>query len=218
MAAAVILIPEMLSGPSRTEPESAARTDSDAPLKTYTIDLNRSPGATPSIDDRAPPAEVPAAVAPTATAMQRMSENPESIPTEPTQTVPESIPAESSTPPPRTVEEPPQPSVQRAPSVRAPAAATQPQQPAPAIASRASVPTSKGWAVQAGSFASRATAERIVKDLAAQGQSAFVMPVRSGGSTLYRVRIGPFADRAVANETLREVKSRVANAAVVAHP
>jgi cell division septation protein DedD len=72
--------------------------------------------------------------------------------------------------------------------------------------------------VQLGSFASRVTADRMVKDLSQQGQSAFVMPVKSGNSTLYRVRIGPFAERAVANESLREVKGRIANAAVVAHP
>jgi cell division septation protein DedD len=58
----------------------------------------------------------------------------------------------------------------------------------------------------------------MVKDLSQQGQSAFVMPVKSGNSTLYRVRIGPFAERAVASKALAEVKGRIANAAVVAHP
>ena len=67
-------------------------------------------------------------------------------------------------------------------------------------------------------FASRATADRMVKDLSQQGQNAFVMPVKSASSTLYRVRIGPFVERGAANDALREVKGRVANAAVVAHP
>jgi cell division septation protein DedD len=58
----------------------------------------------------------------------------------------------------------------------------------------------------------------MVKELAQKGQKAFVMPVKSGGNTLYRVRLGPFADRGAANDALRDVKGQVANAAVVAHP
>jgi cell division protein FtsN len=42
------------------------------------------------------------------------------------------------------------------------------------------------------------------------------MPVKSGGTTLYRVRIGPMKDRASAEAALRDVKSP--GAAVVAHP
>src|SRR5688572_5172504 len=48
MAAAIILIPEMLSGPRRGERAVTGQPSSDAPLKTYTIDLNRSPGAASS--------------------------------------------------------------------------------------------------------------------------------------------------------------------------
>ena len=58
----------------------------------------------------------------------------------------------------------------------------------------------------------------MVKDLALSGQNAFVMPVKSGANTLYRVRIGPFAQREAANDALASIKKRVANAAVVAHP
>ncbi len=67
MAAAVILIPEMLSGPDRnSESEPAAQARSDAPIKTYTIDLSQSPSAQPTpsvVDNRAPPPEEPAAPA-----------------------------------------------------------------------------------------------------------------------------------------------------------
>ena len=45
------------------------------------------------------------------------------------------------------------------------------------------------------------------KQLRDQGQSAFVMPVKSGGATLYRVRIGPMKDRASAEAALRDVKA-----------
>ena len=49
MAAAVILIPEMLSGPDReSHAEQPAQSRSDAPIKTYTIDLSQSPSAQPT--------------------------------------------------------------------------------------------------------------------------------------------------------------------------
>jgi cell division septation protein DedD len=58
----------------------------------------------------------------------------------------------------------------------------------------------------------------MTKDFSGLGYDAFVMPVQSGGSTLYRVRIGPFAERAAADDALATIRKRVANAAVVAHP
>ena len=70
--------------------------------------------------------------------------------------------------------------------------------------------------MQIGSYARQATAERIAKQLRDKGQSAFVMPVKSGAATLYRVRIGPMKDRASAEAVLRDVKS--AGAAIVPHP
>src|SRR4051812_44966863 len=61
MAAAIILIPEMLSGPDRDlHAEQPAQTRSDGPIKTYTIDLSQSPSVQPTpgvIDNRAPPPE-----------------------------------------------------------------------------------------------------------------------------------------------------------------
>ena len=70
--------------------------------------------------------------------------------------------------------------------------------------------------MQVGTFSKEANAERLVKQLRDQGQSAFVMPVKSGGATLYRVRIGPMKDRASAEAALRDLKSP--GAKVVSHP
>ena len=70
MAAAVILIPEMLSGHrgSSAEP-AAAQARNDAPIKTYTIDLSHSSSEQPPsavVENRAPPPEEPAAEQPAA--------------------------------------------------------------------------------------------------------------------------------------------------------
>ena len=208
MAAAIILIPEMLSGPDRaSESEPAAQARGDAPIKTYTIDLSHSPSAQPTpsaVDNRAPPPEEPAA----ATAAPPTEQSSGAQPAGDDQAKPEAPQPTASTAPiapvttaPVVVEQP----------TAAPARTT----PTP-LASNTAAPTSGRWAVQVGSYAREATAERLAKQLRDQGQRAFVMPVKSGGATLYRVRIGPMKDRASAEAALRDVKS--AGAAIVSHP
>lgn len=205
MAAAVILIPEMLSGPDRdSESEPTAQVRSDAPIKTYTIDLSQSPSAQPTpsvVDNRAPPPEEPAApaVAP------------------PTEQASGAQPAGDDQAKP----EAPQQTAAAAPVGAAPVVVEQPtaapaRTTSPPLASNTDAPTSGRWAVQVGSYAREATAERLAKQLRDQGQRAFVMPVKSGGATLYRVRIGPLKDRASAEAALRDVKSP--GAAIVSHP
>ena len=201
MAAAIILIPEMLSGPDRgSRAEPAAQSRNDAPIKTYTIDLSQSPSAQPApavVENRAPPPEE-SPVAP------QPSVQPSTQPSTPQPPASDQAKPEVSQP----VVEPPTTTTTPTP---APArTATRP------LASDAGAPTSGRWAVQIGSYAREATAERIAKQLRDQGQSAFVMPVKSGGATLYRVRIGPMSDRASAEAALRTVKSP--GAAIVAHP
>jgi cell division septation protein DedD len=44
------------------------------------------------------------------------------------------------------------------------------------------------------------------------------MPVKTGATTLYRVRIGPMAERSAADQLLGKMKEVAAGAAVVAHP
>jgi DedD protein len=207
MAAAVILIPEMLSGPDRgSRAEPAAATRSDAPIKTYTIDLSQSPkaGAPAVIENRAPPPEETAA--------------PQPLPAQPApgdQAKPEVVQQSAAvTPQPQSqpAAQPPAQPVVEQPTGATPATRT-PQRP---LASAAEAPTSGRWAVQVGTFSKEANAERLAKQLRDQGQSAFVMPVKSGATTLYRVRIGPMKDRASAEAALREVKSP--GAAVVPNP
>jgi len=219
VAAAVILIPEMLSGPRQKASDQPAPVDGQAPLKTYTIDLSKSPSAqaaitAPVVDERAPPpessvpatAENPPAAAPATeqpqTEVDRASANAAAEERKPAQS------GESARP---TAEQP-----QKSEPPRA--AAPEPRsEPAPASASTSSHAGS-GWAVQLGSFSNQSTAQRMVQDLRARGHEAFVMPVKSGSNTLYRVRIGPLASREEAAAALQRVKTLAPNAAVVAHP
>jgi DedD protein len=216
MAAAIILIPEMLSGPDRGSAGQNAQRGEGA-IKTYTIDLSQPPGSAPALtteadNNRAPPPEetaVPptAAPPPEPSSPEVFAESP--LPASPQQDDSSPIVAETPAPPPPTRTESPPPKAQ-----------TPPPRP---VASEPAVPTSptraaSGWAVQVGSYSSEATAERLMNEWRAKGLDAFVMPVKSGGKTLYRVRIGPTADRAGAEAALKVVKPSVPAAAVVAHP
>jgi DedD protein len=102
-----------------------------------------------------------------------------------------------------------------APPAAAPSAA--PPSPAP-LETGAPSPTSKtttgkpatsghGWAVQLGSFASRANADKLVRQLKAQGFGVYVLSGGSGAAARYRVRVGPLADRNAATQTAAKLKS-----------
>ena len=72
-------------------------------------------------------------------------------------------------------------------------------QPKPyASASKPVTATSSGsaWVIQAGVFSSGANAQSLAGRLRAGGLAANVSTVRSGGSTLYRVTVGPDVSRA----------------------
>jgi DedD protein len=51
------------------------------------------------------------------------------------------------------------------------------------------------WVVQLGSFSSTGNADKLVERVRAEGLSAYKEAVSSAGSTVYRVRVGPFVER-----------------------
>ena len=221
VAAAVILIPEMLSGPDReVERDAPTSVAGNVPLKTYTIDLNRSPStpvqAVDKVSEQAPPPELsePTAAMPAADAES----------SSPTLTSPDNTPeasTQATRPEPSKVREAPEPiATPRSAAVESVARAVAPPQTSTAPATQQAKPAvSSGWVVQLGSFSSRATAARLAGQFKAEGYDAFVMPVKSGGNTLYRVRLGPpVADRDAATRVLGRVKGKVPGAAVVHHP
>jgi DedD protein len=66
----------------------------------------------------------------------------------------------------------------------------------------------RGWAVQLGSFASKANADRLVHRLQGSGGSFYVVPGGSGSSLRYRVRMGPLTDRSAAERALARLKAQ----------
>jgi len=64
------------------------------------------------------------------------------------------------------------------------------------------------WIVQVGSFSSAANAEKLVASLRLDGLSAYQETVSSSGSSIYRVRIGPFLQREEAIGIERRVREK----------
>jgi DedD protein len=215
----VLLVPELLSGPSRSAPASHATATAPAsseepPLRSYTIDLaDESHGAAPSAgtSGAAPQASSPAqppiieehtaqdsapAQQPNGSASLQPSPQASEAPQQPVQT-----------PPPAAAPPRPQPQV---PARQAPPVAQHssdkppaPQQRNPAAEKRPSperAEKSGGWTVQVGVFAKQANAERLMKELQEQGFRTSVSENTSSGRTLWWVRTTPVAERATAEQ------------------
>lgn len=90
---------------------------------------------------------------------------------------------------------------------------------APAPAREPAASGADGWAVQLGSFSAAGNADALAERIAAAGFDAFVQRVQVENGTMYRVRVGPVAERdaalALAERIGRQTGER---AVVVPHP
>lgn len=71
------------------------------------------------------------------------------------------------------------------------------------------------WVVQLGSFSSVANADNLVESVRAEGLSAYREAVSSAGSTIYRVRVGPFVEREEAIRVGGQIRERLSVDGVV---
>jgi DedD protein len=182
----VLVIPELLSGPEHKVAAVAPARSDEPPLRSYTVDLG----------DEARTHHAPASAAPPATPPPTAASAPATAPVDVAPAPPVVTAPPAPTPPPVAAVQPVAPTPPSAVSpAREPARASAPvaRPVAPEPASPAA-----GWTVQLGTFASRANAERLVRDLKVQGFAAFLTETGSGGRELYRVRVGAAGDRASA--------------------
>ena len=191
VALMVLLVPELLTGPIRSAPRAAAVAPSaeEPPLRSYTINLaddahSRSAAATAS----GPQQPTSLSVAQPAAA--------------------ESTPPPASSAAPRAPQAPPAapPTPMPAKSARASAAATS--------AANSVAADSGTWMVQLGSFASRANAERLARQVRAGGFKVSVSQGNSG-RRLYRVRVGPAHDREGAMQLAVKLRAAGHSGAIV---
>jgi DedD protein len=176
----VLIVPELLSGPAPGPVTPRLPVSAPQPVRNVTVDLatNKAPAPEPAAE-----ASAASSAQPTGTG----SSDATSSAAEPT-------PA------------PPAPAAPPAPVPSAPLETTAP--PPTSAATTVKPPAAgHGWAVQLGSFASHANADKLVRKLKAQGFSVYVLSGGSGPSLRYRVRVGPIADRGAATQAAARLKS-----------
>ncbi len=190
VAIAVWLIPWVLDGPEAGVETAASSlqlpvAEEPMPMRTQTLRLGDSPE--PSVEAAAmPPATAPAAGA---TAEPGRNAAEDRAPDEESTVVASAGGAERG-----------------APAAPPPAPTTQPK---PAAAATGD------WMVQLGSFGEEANARRIAQQAGTYGYKAEVSPSKSGGRTLYRVRVGPQATRAAADAAASALRAHGINDARV---
>jgi DedD protein len=189
VALIVLVVPELLSGPKSAVPSAtlAATFPANAPEPTRNVTLDLATSKAPA-NSEVEPADTPGTAATAGSA----ATSGEALPAPASPTA-----GSSSTAAPTSVTPP------SAAPTSAAAATLRP------VESAAPSPISlhAAWAVQLGSFASRANADNLSRQLKAQGFAVYVLPGGSGASARYRVRVGPLADRGSAERTAARLKS-----------
>jgi DedD protein len=82
----------------------------------------------------------------------------------------------------------------------------------------AAQPAAAGWAVQVAALSSADSARGLVADLKRRGYKAFALEHRSAGKVLYRVRVGPEAERESAAALAARLQGEGFKATVVTQP
>ena len=193
VALIVLIVPELLSGPVPNPPApnaaGAALPSAAEPIRNVTVDI--AAGRPAAIPESAPSADVAAAALhgdaqPLAAAVPKpaAAQTPVAAPSSST-----ASPAAQAAPDPAALETP-APSPRSAPEPVKAAAGTH------------------SWSVQLGSFASRANADKLVRQMRAQGFAVYMLTGGSQSSLRYRVRIGPMADRAAAAQVMAKLKAQ----------
>jgi DedD protein len=216
----VLIVPELLSGPPRPAlapmgprlPVSAPE-----PVRNVTVDLatSKAPEPEPPADAAASSAQSPTGGADAASAVPGADGGTGtdtgtggSAPPADTQSSAESHPSANTHSDTSTSAPPVRPASPGSGSLETAA-------PAPISASAKTAMAGRAWAVQLGSFASHANADKLQRQLKAQGFPVYVVSGGSGASVRYRVRIGPMADRAGAAQAVAKLKSLGQAASVV---
>ena len=183
----VLVVPELLSGPPTGPVAPRLPVSAPEPVRNVTVDLATSKSPEPVVEP------APASSAQTHGA----AENPASA----------ASMGEAAGSGEASTREPPPAAL---PPASAPSAAPPLETGAPPPTSKSATArpaTGHGWAVQLGSFASRANADKLVRQLRAQGFGVYVLSGGSGTAARYRVRVGPLADRNVATQAEAKLRS-----------
>ncbi len=227
VAVAVLLIPELLSGPKATQPPEATGGDGK---RVFTIELDakqasRADAVPPVTEDKPAMPQLPAPeVAPKAGAARQATEGGKPLVRD--SVVADIAPSDETIagPPPATaVKTAPDQAAATAQSAASTGTSGSTTKPPPEAADGAPSPEPKrtsgtgsgGWSVQVGAFGTSAAASKLVSKLRSDGFNAYTVPPTRGAKPLYRVRVGPEPSQAAADRLAARLKSRGLPAAVV---
>ncbi|WP_416058464.1 SPOR domain-containing protein [Stenotrophomonas maltophilia] len=179
----------------------AVKVRGDVKAEVITLDASAAPATAVAATPATPSASTPVAAPSPAAATNPVR----------SETLPASTPAAKPEPP------KPQPKPEPAkPQPKPEATASKPEAPATPAAPAAS---GVGFAVQLGAFGQANDANALRDKVRAAGFSAFVEQVRTDKGTLHRVRVGPVANRADAEQLKAQVAAKVGVAGMVRpHP
>ncbi len=105
-----------------------------------------------------------------------------------------------------------------APAASQTVATEKPAESKPAATQPVTASATGMWAVQMGSFSSKANAERLAADLRKDGFAAFLSQLKTSSGELHRVRIGPQKDRSSAESIAAQLDKAGHKGQVVPHP
>jgi DedD protein len=191
----VLIVPELLSGPAPAPVGPRPPVSAPEPVRNVTVDLAtaKAPALEPAMDPVATGASAASAAAGSGVVPDTGAAQGAGATVPPQAAPPAAAPSSAA-------------GAQRAASSE-PLESAAPAPTTPAAAAVAKPAAAHGWAVQLGSFASRANADKLARQVKGQGFSVFVLPGGSGAAQRYRVRIGPLADRTAAAQTEAKLKA-----------
>jgi DedD protein len=215
----VLIVPELFQGPKAPTP--IADPTAPGPVESHNVVVDMATSKTTSTEEATSAASATGTDSSSDTAARAASAATESNAESaaagaapqaaaPSRPAPPTVVTLQAQPPAATLEK-----TSPSPRSAATAAAAAPHEAAPHEA--APVETSRhSWAVQLGSFASRVNAEKLQRNLKAQGYPATVSSGGSGRASRFRVRVAPLADRAAADRMVARLKQEGHAASVVA--
>ena len=193
----VLIVPELLSGPKRAVVvPQAALPGTAEPVRSVTVDLATNKATAGETPGAAGAGEAPATDPAAAEGAEDGAARG----------------ADVASPPEAT---PPAPVTSPAPTAGATTAGVTTPAATSAVAETSGV-VHHGWAAQLGSFAGRGNAEKLERQLRAQGFTPFLSATGSGRALRYRVRVGPSADRAAVEKVIARLQKAGHTASVVA--
>lgn len=207
---AVILVPEMFSGPKSRAVDSADAINT-AQVKTYQVELEPHAVTQTAVESVEPVEPIEVVARPEVAVKTQPSAVTQPSPVSESSASVSVQSAASST----SIASVSSSSASSASSKRSSAKSSTESSAKSVEPATKKAPANGKWAIQIGSFSTKARAQEVIAKLNSMGIKATATSITSGKKVLYRVRTSGMADRTAAVTTLKKVESTFPGASVV---